>query len=288
MKNIKLKILIILALCSYQMNANWHINNKVTFNLDEAYHENWVKDVATNYIITSAYFLGRYNFSANDFKWENTVDFGYGLYLTDFQDVLGNKSEDKLNFTSSLNYKMIDELNYNFNFDLKSQWSETFKDNALTSNFFSPLYLMASLGATYSKKEYSVLFSPLTAKMLYVGDERLWNQGLFGLADNEHINYNFGAYAKFNLISWKVADNITADGKFELFYNYAKPLKNMTENFELTLNLKVNKWLSAFFQTYLIFDKNIIDKLQFKQRFGLMSVIQLYDSDKKNKKNKTE
>ncbi len=255
----------------------WIIKNKFVLTAEEAYYKNWTKD-GFNSLAFTAIFLGKYNYITDENKWENLVDLAYGLIA---QDLDGDgaidktqhprKTDDKWHLMSSYSRKAFRSWNYNATVDFLSQFSETYKeDSILMANAFAPAYILTALGATYQKYGLTALLSPITGKTTLVTDNRLSQAGAFGVVPGDKALFELGAYVKV-AYSKEVFTNITLDTKLELFYDYRTTLfKDTYVNWELLMNMKVNKFLSAFFAMQTIYDRKVIDNLQFKQKLGLM------------------
>ena len=67
--------------------------------------------------------------------------------------------------------------------------------------------------------------------------------------------------------------NITFISRLELFNNYTDPDKdnrqNIDVNFENTLNMKVNKFITAMVYANVVYDANVIERTQFKEMIGV-------------------
>ncbi len=259
----------------------WVINNKAVVTAEEAFYKNWTKD-GFNSLAFTAIFLGKYNYITDLNKWENTIDLAFGLMAQDLdgdgkldESLHPHKTDDKLNFTSSYSRKAFENFNYNATFDFRSQFSETYKDDSiLTANIFAPAYLLTAIGMTYENKGFAALVAPITGKITLVTDERLSAQGVYGLQPGEKSLWEFGAYSKLTFSSG-IVTNVSLDTKLEFFYDYASILfKDTYINWEVLINMKVNKYLSAFFAMQTIYDNKVTQDIQFKEKLGLMLAVE--------------
>ncbi len=61
--------------------------------------------------------------------------------------------------------------------------------------------------------------------------------------------------------------------RLELFNNYTDPVKrnrkNIDVNFETTLNMKVNKWITASITAQIVYDENVVARTQTRQVIGV-------------------
>ncbi|MDR1005800.1 MAG: DUF3078 domain-containing protein [Bacteroidales bacterium] len=253
----------------------WKKQNSVIFTTEQSYFNNWSAGGFSTFAF-SGYYKSFFNYKKGKINWNNNIDLGYGQML---QDITGNgfkdtanhfqKSEDKIELNSVFGYKAFAAWNYSFLLNLKSQFDNGYKDNSLISSTFSPTVLTSSVGLEYKKPSYSVLFSFLTGKTTYVGDDRLLQSGILGFTQpDKHWYFSLGSFVKF-FFQKDIFTNINLMAKVEFFYDYSKPLKDIDVNTEIFLNMKINKYLTAFISVQAIIDYDFNTSLQFKERFGL-------------------
>jgi hypothetical protein len=251
------------------------------------------------------------DYITEEFKWDNE----FGLALGGLQ-YLGEgtaaaktfqKTDDRIEYSSNVGYRMTDELNLSFISGFRTQMLDGFNypnDSLRTSNFMAPGYLNLGLGLDYTpNKRFTAFLSPLAAKMTFVQDETLANQGAFGVegaeydgngeisTPGEQFRFEVGAYVKFKYTQ-KVAENIDLKSKIELFSNYLYKPKNVDVNAEVLWSFKVNSWFSASLQWNLIYDDDIriLDingdtgpRTQFKSVLGLGISYTMKNFDDKKK-----
>lgn len=198
------------------------------------------------------------NYSGDNFYWSNSLVLGFGLQkLKD--DV--TKTEDKLNFTSKYGRKASGNWYYSGLVDFKTQMSIGYSsdDSDLKiSNWFAPAYLFIAIGMDLNVDENLSLFlSPLTIKSTYVLDQELSDAGSFGLDPGDKARYEFGGYVKF-FFKHEIMENISFQTKLDLFSNYLDNPQNIDVYWEVILDLKVNKFISAQLTTNLIYDDDVL------------------------------
>jgi hypothetical protein len=205
--------------------------------------------------------------------WENVFDFGYGLINTDEYGT--RKNEDKIDILSNFNHIAATDLYYSGKFNFKSQFVEGYNypnDTVEVSNFLAPAYVILSAGMTYKPNaDFSFYLSPATGKMTIVNDDILSDQGAYGVTPGEKIRMEFGAYATLDFKK-EVMENITFKSKLDLFNNYTDPnadnRSNIDVNWENSLNLTVNKYITVNMFAHLIYDHDILVPL-FKEVDGV-------------------
>ncbi len=181
-------------------------------------------------------------------------------------------------------------------------------DSIRISGFMSPGYLVTALGFTYKpNKKFSAFISPLTSKMTFVQDQRLANDGAFGveeairdtvngayvvIEEGKNFRQEVGGYVN---IAYKtpIVKNVDMQLSLNLFSNYLDDqYKFIDVNSELLLFMKVNEYITANLALNLIYDHDIIfdtnndgvmdgPRTQFKQVLGIGLVYNFGDQLKK-------
>jgi hypothetical protein len=176
----------------------------------------------------------------------------------------------------------------------KTQFAEGFdgdNDSVYVSKFMAPAYVSIGPGFNYKPNDYfSVFMSPATAQWVIVNDQRLADNGDFGVTpaeydangvkikDGDRVKFQFGAAIKMHFKK-DIAKNINLETTLELFSDYLHNPENVIVSWDVIIDMAVNSWLSAKLTTNLIYDDNITIKdadgnplgprTQFKEMFGL-------------------
>jgi hypothetical protein len=118
---------------------------------------------------------------------------------------------------------------------------------------------------------FSLFLSPLTSKTIFVNDQKLADDGAYGVAKAKYdsvggvymlvekgktVTSLFGGYLKMTFKK-DIFKNVNLATKLELFSNYLKNPQNIVVNWETLIGLKVNKYISASVSTNLIYDNDI-------------------------------
>ncbi len=255
----------------------WTIKNAITFSSEHNVFENWEQGGVSSFSF-SAFYRGSYNYKRNKTTWDNSAELGYGLLRQDVsgQGIMHNtnaflKSDDKIEFNSIYGYKAVKKWNYSGLLNLRSQFYDGMKDDALVTSTLSPAVLTSSLGFEYKPDpSFSALFSFLTGKTTYVMKNELAQPGKFGLTEpNQHFHFSLGSYIKL-FYEKDLFKNVHVVSKLEFYYDYKKTTLLDTDiNFETMITMKVNKYLSTFLHIQMIMDKDFNSTLQVKERFGI-------------------
>ena len=166
-------------------------------------------------------------------------------------------------------------------FTLKTQFANGYNYPNTTdyiSQFAAPIYIGIRPGIDFKPNKFlSIFVSPATVQWVIISDTYLSNLGVFGNAPGENVRTQFGAAVKLQFKK-DIAKNINLDTKVELFSDYLNNPQNIIINWDVILDMKVNKLISAKITTGLIYDHNIIimddagnplgPRTQFKEMFG--------------------
>ena len=270
----------------------WKIGGNTSFTFNQVSFNNWAaggeEAVAGTFLLKSFF-----NYKKNKSAWDNDFNFGYGLskqgnYKT-------SKTEDKIQFASKYGYEANKSWYYSALVDFKTQMAKGYKDprvqDILISNWMSPGYLTASLGMDYKKSDnFSLYISPVTSKLTFVFDDSLSNAGAFGVDPGENIRSEFGGYVKMVFKKANLVKNVDFFTKADFFSNYSNNPQNVDVDWETSLNMKINDFLTAVFTLNLLYDDDTkyIDnngvergaRVQTKQLFGFGLSYKFGDSKK--------
>ncbi len=258
----------------------WVLDGVAGINASQTSLTNW-SGGGENSLAGNAYLNGTLNYAKDKWAWDNALVLDYGLARTSSTGV--RKSTDKIDFASKLGYKAVEKLFYTALFDFKTQFTDGYKydgdDRHRISNFMAPAYGTISLGLDYKPTDkFSLYFSPIAGKMTWVRDKEFSDAGMFGVDPGDRFKGEFGAYLK---TQYKVSpfENVDIVSKADFFTAYDKNFGNIDIDWDLMIGMKVNKYLSATFNTTLRYDDDVdfIDengehkgpRVQFRQILGV-------------------
>jgi hypothetical protein len=225
------------------------------------------------------------NYRKDKVAWDNTLDLGYG-FLKNGKSKL-RKNEDKIELNSKFGYKAFGKVFYTALVNYRSQFTEGYNypnDSVSVSQFMAPGYLSISLGMDYKPTDYfSVYLSPATGKFTFVSSQKLADLGAYGVEPaviesgvvvkkGKKVRPEFGASLSTR-IQKDLTKSINLASKLALFNNYTDKVKENRKKvdvvWEVMVNIKAGKYLTTSIMTNLIYDWNVIDKIQFKEVFGI-------------------
>lgn len=287
-------ILVCLFMCAAavgQENAEtpklWKKAGDFSINFSQVSFSNWAAG-GKNSVSGVALFNYSANYLKDRMSWDNSLNMGYGLMKEQNRSVV--KSEDKLEISSKVGYKMTEAGKWffsgltNFRTQFADGFNYTNKDNPeRISTFFAPAYLTLAAGFDYKPTDKFTLFmSPLSGKFTFVADKEFSDAGAFGVDPGKKFRAEMGGTIKSEL-KFQVVKNVDAVTNLTLFSNYLKNPQNIDVNWDFRLNMKINEYLSANLITNMIYDDDIqvpidsnddgiIDgkgrRIQLKQLFG--------------------
>lgn len=233
------------------------------------------------------------NFYANcyfkEWRWDNRLDIRFGQQWIGDRTV---KTDDLFDLNSRLDRKLNKNWSASAMLAFRTQFADGFENQdavVAISKLLAPAYTTFGLGFTYSPSEkFNVFLSPLTMKHTLVNDQRLADLGAFGVEAAEldslgnvvtpgkKSRAEIGGYLNA-IYKTPVMKNIDFQSKLDLFSNYLNNPQNIDVNWENTLNMKVNTYITVQISAHLIYDDDIVftdangtgPRTQFKQALGV-------------------
>lgn len=193
--------------------------------------------------------------------WNNEVSARYGLNNQQNTGLI--KTDDEIRISSSFGYRKDTLSNWYFSsqFNFRTQFSDGYKepdDEDPISRFFAPAYFHLGVGSQYNlkKKLFSIYMSPLTLKSTYVLDEKLSNEGAFGVEPGKKSRHELGILIR---TKWEkeIFKNVAMVNDLELYTDYINDFGNVDVEWILNFQFKINKVFQASFRSHLIYDDDI-------------------------------
>ncbi len=284
----------------------WKRSLFAALNFNQASFTNWSAggDNSMGLLAVSNAF---YNYKAKDAHqiWENSLDLAYGLIRNGSDPI--RKNEDRIELLSKYGHKAFYKVYYSGLINFRSQFAPGYNypnDSVVVSRFMAPAWLIASIGLDWKPNDFfSVYVSPATGRFTFVHDQKLADQGAYGVdaaiyedvkdsagnivgtvkvKSGKTFRPEFGAMMSIKFQK-DVIKNINLKTRLDLFNNYTDKnvsnRKNIDVNWETAITMKVNKYISSTLFTTVLYDNDIpyIDRngnkfgprIQFKQLFGV-------------------
>ena len=258
---------------------HWEGKNIVSLDLTQVSFMNWSAggENSISGILKGA-FVRKY--TKGRFVWHNELIARYGLNKQDGTEA--RKTDDAIQINSTAGFKTDTISNwyysakFNFNTQFTNGYSYPNTDLAI-SKPFAPAYLFLGVGSEYINKDegFKAYFSPLTLKTTLVLDERLANQGAFGVDPAQYdIDGNIvhnGDKSKTELgilvtnqFKKEIFKNISLDHRLTLYTDYINNFGNIDVDWQLQLDMVVNQYVRASVATHLIYDDDIKTKQDYE------------------------
>ena len=250
------------------------------FNFNQAYFSNWISGGES--ALTVLYGLD-YNFNYSDrngLVWDSNLLLSLGTTYVSGSKYL-KKADDRFEINSLLGKQINTYWNYSSFLNFKTQLLPGFKFfnqdgeelRERVSQFLSPAILQAGLGFYYKKnQDFWVNMSPVSARMIIVSkkftQELEAESKYFGVDFNKRSKFFFGALIS-GFYKKEIMKNIIWENKLSSYVNYLENTQNVDFDWNSNIRFKVNSKISGNFILHLLYDDDLIGKLQVRELLGL-------------------
>jgi hypothetical protein len=282
----------------------WERVNEFTLDISEVAFVNW--NAGGTNSISGMYGMNVVRIYRNKgFRWDNQFRFRYGINQQEGQELI--KTDDDLEFISSFGYEVSKNSNwfYSGKLSYKTQASRGFNypDTEVSiSEFMTPGYIFLGIGAKYAQldESFELYLSPITQKSTFVLNQRLANEGAFGvrsavrdssgniIREGENSRNELGILVT-NEFEQKIFENTVVVNRISLYSDYINNFGNIDVDWELTFNFKINNFMRANIGAHIRYDDDIkireealdgtmVDggsRIQLKQQLGIGIALQL-------------
>jgi hypothetical protein len=192
-------------------------------------------------------------------SWDNTLDIFFGYINT--TSLGSRKNDDRFDLISKYGYSLNKKINLATLFNVRSQFipGYTYPNNVKTfaSTFMSPGYIIFSQGLDFRpNKQFSVFFSPITARWVIVTNETLSNRGEYGVKPSSKSIGQFGAFGTFT-VEKNFNKKVLYKARIDLFSNYQRKPENIDIFITNVLTTKIGKNLALSWNVDLIYDDDV-------------------------------
>lgn len=260
-------------------DGKWNLKGVTGLNVSQTALSNWSAG-GENAMAGTLYLNGSLVRKSGNWLFSNALALEYGL--TNTKSLGTQKTSDKIDFTTQLGYSTDDKWYYTVMADLKTQFYKGYNypdKSHYISKFFAPAYSNISAGIEYRPNtNFSVYMSPVAGKLTFVQDDSLSNDGAFGVDPGKKFRAELGAYIKARAQK-KIMENVEVISTVDFFTAYDKSFGNIDINWDVMINMKINKFLSANINTTLKYDDDVKNvksdgttegpRVQFKEMIGI-------------------
>lgn len=251
------------AFSQEEQDRSWRRGGNFNFFLQQVALKNWAGGGETALSYGSQVLLFADHITTRH-TWENSLKTGFGLIKK--QDEVTRKNVDFLILKSRYGNFFAPKWQLSASFDFRTQYAPGYdfrldpatktETRTLISDFMAPGYLQANLGITYRPGErFNATFSPLANKMTFVFNDSLSNAGAYGVEPGERLMYELGTSLSANM-QRQLMENVNLKTNLLLFSSYTE-VTHIDVFWDLFLDMKINRWLSANFTVQMIYDHDI-------------------------------
>lgn len=259
MRSMFLLVVIQTILAAQEPDTSWKFGGAFGVNVSQVGLRNWSGGGDNSLSLGSLVTLVA-NYKRDKTAWDNSLELGYGVVKLGDEPL--RKADDKIVLTSKYSRSVSGAWAYSAFFDFRTQFAKGFDYNTtpktFVSNFLSPAYLTLSLGATYKPDDqFYAMLSPITGKATIVRSPRLSDAGAYGVKTGKRLRQEFGWLANGGT-KRPLLEDVTLETKLNLFSSYAD-LQFVDVNWDTTILLKVNRYVSSSITTNVVYDNDIKD-----------------------------
>lgn len=242
-------------------DSAWSVGGNVSVNLNQAAYSNWQAGGANSVALNNIFEVFANYSDGKKWDWTNRLSVAYGLA---FQDSLFSKTDDRIELSSRVDRLLSKKWSASGFLNFRTQFASGFsepgqrEDSLRISAFMAPGYLVNGVGFTYRPdKKFAMVLSPATNKMTFVLDERLSNQGVFGVDPGSNLRLEVGGYLNL-LYNTPLGKNIKLQSRFDVYANYVDVDYDFPDfNAEVILFMKINKYINANITVNAIYDNDV-------------------------------
>jgi hypothetical protein len=240
----------------------WRTGGIFSVNLSQSALSHWAAGGDKSSFALNSLLNGYASYNKGKNSWDNILDMAYGYMKTTSTGM--RKSDDHIYFTSKYGRQATANKKWYYSalFDFKSQFSKGYLYNdkgerTFNSNFFSPAYVLLSLGMDYKATSYFDIFlSPITSRWTIVSDDSLSAKGMYGVTPGDHIRNEIGAFLSANF-NKDLSKSINYTSQLQLFSNYAHQPQNIDVYWTNLLTMKISKYLATTIALNMIYDDDV-------------------------------
>lgn len=201
--------------------------------------------------------------------WDNVYKFAFGQTRLGSQGL--RKTDDKIDISSTLTYKMDAYINPYAGITIKSQFANGFVydpagNSTPVSKFWDPGYLTQSAGFGYQPVKQVKTRLGLALREIFASDFTAYTDNPATL-EIEKSSVD-GGLEEITDVSWELDDNLLLVSKLELFAPFST-LDEVVVRGDNTLTAKVTKYVIVTFNVQFINEKKISPRTQLKEALSM-------------------
>ena len=256
----------------------WKKSGTLIFNLNQGALSNWVAGGEQNVFGINGLLNYTINYKKGKNAWDNLFDLALGFQnATSFKKF--RKIDDRIDITSKYGRQISSKWYWGLliNFNSQSLPGYDYSSDSVTkiSNFLSPGKILLSPGFDYKPNEnFSFFISPFTIRWMLKNDMDFFNEYKFGVDSAKKANTEIGAYTTLKYTK-AITTWATYTGRLDFFSNYKRNPQNVDLLMNNLLTMKFTKNLATTLSLDLIYDDDVLKRLQLKEILGIGLVLKL-------------
>ena len=275
-----LLLMVTIAVCAEtKKDSVWITNGYAGLKLTQVSFTNWATggDNAFAFDLQGTY---QADYKHNKHIWQNRIELSYGLNKT--KSEITKKTSDKIYLNSNYGYEIYKRLYLSALLNFQSQFTRGYdygvNPDVYVSQFMAPGYLMTGIGFTWiPNKFFTAVLSPAAWRGTFVLNDRLSDEGAYGVKLGKRLLSEFGANLKLEG-RYEFLKNMTLYSRLDLYSDYLRKPQNVDINWEVQINMVINKWFSTTLTTNMVYDDDVkitlsdgrkVKRVQFKELLGV-------------------
>ncbi len=247
----------------------WEHSGTESLQVSQTYLENWTKGGESSIAVTSDLLL-KADYNKNKIEWESYIRDQVGIVNSETYNA--QISTDQIEANSKIGLQASKKWYYSFVSNFKSQVFNNYTDETkeeMTSRILSPAYFTLSLGMDYKpSKNFTLMLSPVSAKLTYVMDTVNIDQTDYNIDDNKKSAFNNGLSVT-NTVKWEISTELNLTSSLDAFIGYGSSSDLYQIDYEVIFNMRINKYLSTKVNTQFRYFTNESLSLQIRENIAV-------------------
>lgn len=249
--------------------SKWKIKGSNSLTGSQSSFDNWQVGGSNN-LTLNARINYDFNYQNQDWHWDNKIIASYGFNRQKKNST--KKTDDSIELNSILAKPLQGNWLFSAYFNFKTQFDKGYDPNdefKTLSHFASPIFLQFGPGVLWKKHDdLKINLSVTSPKFIFVHEKFTKNGKSFSVEQNETQRIEFGVSA-YVYYRFKIHENITIENILSLYSNYIYKPQNVDFNYQLNIDLKVTKFITANVNYQALYDNETFSALQQKQSVGV-------------------
>jgi len=235
----------------------WKKGFTANLGLAQGNTSNWAAGAEESSFTINAFVNLFANYKKGKKEWTNSLDLFYAMINTSSTGT--RKNDDRIDYYTKYTQKIKPKVGLGVVGNFRTQFTNGYTYNVIPnekiSGFFKPAYLTIAPGIDWDpNKWFSLFFSPISARFIYVSEDSLTK--FYNINAGQNLRTEIGGFlsAKFNK---DIAKNVNIRSRVDLFSNYLENPQNVDLFWTNILTLKVNKFLNVTYNFDMIYDDDV-------------------------------